>query len=319
MELRHLRYFRAVAELLNFSRAAERLRIAQPALSRQIRALEQDLGTPLFVRDRGVRLTDAGRVFYTHTCKILAHVDLATAAAQEAASGTGGELIVCSDWRVSGQFLPAAVAEFHRKFPRSEVTLRDLRYHDQLTALRSRRAHLGFIVRTVLGRARELETLLVLRARLVVVLPVRHPRADDDLLQVSDLATESWVVLDEKEAPGYRTFLTQLCRLSGFTPKIGHAASTPEGLIGRVASGFGVALALDLAAPHHNQLVRVRSLDVEPLELCAVWHRRETSPLLAAFIDIVREQAALNLAAASTALPPKSAKPAPKTKRVRSA
>lgn len=300
MELRHLRYFRAVAELLNFSRAAERVRIAQPALSRQIRALEAELGTPLFDRERGVRLTDAGRVFYTHACKILSQVDVAAAAALEAATGAGGELIVCSDWRVAGQFLPEAVAEFHRKFPRAEVTLRDLRFHDQLTALRSRRAHLGFVVRDVVRRARELETLFVLRSRLMVTLPYRHPRAQEDLLKVSDLAAENWVILDEKEAPGYRTYVHQLCRLSGFVPKIGHVAATHEGLVGRVASGFGVALALDLNAPHHNKLVRVRPLDVDPLELCAVWHRKETSPLLAAFVDIVREQAERELLSSSS-------------------
>ena len=83
MELRHLRYFKAVAELLNFSRAAESQRVAQPALSRQIRALEEELGTPLLERKHGVQLTDAGRVFYSHTCKILAQVEIATASAGE--------------------------------------------------------------------------------------------------------------------------------------------------------------------------------------------------------------------------------------------
>ena len=116
MELRHLRYFKAVAELLNFSRAAEQMRVAQPALSRQIRALEDELGTRLLDRHRGVRLTDAGRTFYTQTCKILAQVDIAIAAVREPPDRTGGELIVCNDWRISGHFLPAAVSEFHRQF-----------------------------------------------------------------------------------------------------------------------------------------------------------------------------------------------------------
>lgn len=308
MELRHLRYFKAVAEQLNFSRAAERLRVAQPALSRQIRALEEELGTPLFSRDHGVQLTDAGRVFYTHTCKILAQVDIAVAATHEAVGGGTGELIVCNDWRVAGQFLPAVVSEFHRKFPRAEVTLRDLRFHDQLTALRARRAHIGFVVRSVLGSVRELETLLVMRARLMVVLPARHSRAEEPILQLIDLADESWVCLDEKEAPGYRAFVTQLCRLSGFTPRFGRAASTPEGLIGRVAAGYGVALTLEANAPHHNRLVRVLPLDVDPLELCAVWHRRENSPLLHAFLDIVREQAAITLEPRPTIAPLTKAK-----------
>ena len=291
MELRHLRYFKAVAEMLNFSRAAERLRVAQRALSRQIRALEEELGMPLLERERGVLLTDAGRVFYTHTCKILAQVDIATASARQAAGGGGGELIICNDWRVAGQFVPANVAEFHRRFPQAEITLRDLRFHDQLAALRARHAHVGFVMRALLTRAGELESMLVLRTRIMAVLPARHARARRGGLHLADLAGESWVAIDEKEAPGYAAFLTQLCRLSGFTPRIGQTAATPEGLIGRVAAGYGVALTLESNAPHHNQLVRVRALDVDPLELCAVWHRREKSQLLHAFLDLLRSQA----------------------------
>jgi DNA-binding transcriptional LysR family regulator len=296
MELRHLRYFKAVAELLNFSRAAEQLHVAQPALSRQVRALEEELGAKLFERERGVQLTDAGRVFYTHTCRILAQVDVAAATAKAAAGGRGSELIICNEWRVAGQFVPAAVAEFRRRVPHVEVTLRDMRFHEQLAALRARRSHIGFVVRNVLGRAGDLEAMLVLRAPLMVVLPAGHSLAGGGMVHLSDLARDSWAVLDEKEAPGYRAYLMQICRLSGFTPRFGPIASAPEGLVGRVASGYAVALTLENNAPHHNRLVRVLPLDVDPLELCAVWHRREQSPVLHQFLEVVREQAAANLA-----------------------
>lgn len=288
MELRHLRYFRAVAELLNFSRAAEKLRVAQPALSRQIRALEEELGVRLFDRDRGVQLTDAGRIFFRQTVKILAQVEVAVDEVRAVTPNNGmGELIVCNDWRLAGNFVPEVVADFHRQFPRAEVTLRDLRFHDQLAALRSRRAHLGFVVRSVLGRVGELETLLVLRTRLMLVLPARHPRARERTVRMADLADEKWVTLDEKEAPGYRAFVTQLARLSGFVPKFGQAATAFEGLVARVAMGYGVALTLENLAPRQNRLVRVVASDIEPLELCAVWHRREKSPLLQGFLKIL--------------------------------
>lgn len=309
MELRHLRYFKAVAELLNFSRAAERLRVAQPALSRQIRSLEDELGLKLFIRESsGAQLTDAGRVFYTHTCKILAQVDFATEAAQEAARGRGGELIICNEWRVAGQFVPAVVAEFRRRVPRAEIILHDMRFHDQLVALRGRRAHVGFLVRNLLGRATEFESMLVLRARLMVVVPAGHPRASDATVRVADLAEESWALLDEKEAPGYRAFLTQICRVAGFTPRVGPIASTPEGLIGRVAAADAVALTLESHAPHHNHLVRVLPLDVLPLELCAVWHPQEKSPLLSRFLDVVREHAAASLAESEISIRPTARK-----------
>lgn len=291
MELRHLRYFKAVAELLNFSRAAEQMRVAQPALSRQIRALEDELGTPLLDRHGGVRLTDAGRTFYAQTCKILAQVDIAIATVREPADRMGGELIVCNDWRLSGHFLPAAVSEFHRQFPRVELTLRDLKYHDQLTALRAHKAHVGFIVRSVIGRRDDLDTLLVLRTKIAIVIPSSHRLARESALDLADLSEDVWITLDEKEAPGYRTFITQLCRISGFSPRFGKSAMTVDGLFGRVAAGYGVALTIENGAPHNNPMLRVLTTDIEPLEICAVWHRKETSPLLHAFVALLRQQA----------------------------
>jgi LysR family transcriptional regulator, benzoate and cis,cis-muconate-responsive activator of ben and cat genes len=136
MELRHLRYFKAVAELLNFSRAAERLRVGQPALSRQIRDLEHELGTRLLDRNHvRVQLTDAGRTYYAHTCKILAQVDIAAASVQETMTGASGELIICNDWRLSNCFVLGAIADFRARYPRVDVTLRDLHVHEHLGPL----------------------------------------------------------------------------------------------------------------------------------------------------------------------------------------
>lgn len=314
MELRHLRYFKAVAELLNFSRAAEQLRVAQPALSRQIRALEDELRVKLFVREPAVQLTDAGRVFFSHTCKLLAQVDIATTAARDAAHGRGGELTVCNEWRVAGHFVPGVVGEFRRRVPHVEVILLDMRFHEQLAALRARRAHVGFVIRNILNRASDLASLLVLRSEVMAVLPAEHPRASDSAVRLADLADETWAVLDEKEAPGYRAYLTQICRLSGFTPRFGPVASTPEGIIGRVAAGYAVALTLRNNAPLHNHLVRVLPLDVEPLELCAVWHRQDESPLLRSFLDVVREAAQEQLEPKREPAPAKSAARKPRRK-----
>lgn len=112
---------------------------------------------------------------------------------------------------------------------------------------------------------------------------------ETDLRRI-ELADETWVTLEEKEAPGYRAFIIQLCRISGFTPRFDKKATTVEGLFGRVAAGSGVAVALESNAPKNNPMLRVLGTDCEPLELCADWHRKEESPLLAAFLDIVRRQ-----------------------------
>jgi DNA-binding transcriptional LysR family regulator len=291
MELRHLRYFKAVAELLNFSRAAEQMHVAQPALSRQIQALEEDLGARLFDRNRvRVQLTDAGRSFYAHSCKILAQVDMAVAAVKEVTEGKGGELIICNDWRIASHFVPATVRAFKARYPHAEVVLRDLRIHEQLAALRAHRAHLGFIVQSGLVAPQDLDSIFVFKSDLLAVFPTSHPLAARRSLRLAELADETWVSLDEKEAPGYRAYMTQLCRLAGFAPHFGPSTTTIDGLLGRIASGYGIALAPEAVVQARNPLLRFVPTDCAPLEFHAVWHRQEKSVLLQEYLEILRAQ-----------------------------
>lgn len=302
MELRHLRYFKAVAELLNFSRAAEQLRVAQPALSRQIRALEEELGATLLDRNHmRVRLTDAGRTYYTHTCKILAQVDMATAAVHEVTEGSAGELIICNDWHLGGRIVPAALNEFRQLHPRTEVVLHDRRVHDQLALVVNRRVHLGFMVRELLGNRRELECLDIFSSRLVVVLPSGHPFAGHSSVRLAELAEETWITVDSKESPQYRSYFTRLCRWSGFTPKLGPTGSTLEGIAGRVASGYGVAIMPEHMADAMGPGLSAVLSDCAPVELCAVWHRDEKSKLLEQFLAVLRRHAVAGKAATPAA------------------
>lgn len=292
MELRHLRYFKAVAELLNFSRAAEQLRVAQPALSRQIRALEEELGATLLDRNHmRVRLTDAGRTYYTHTCKILTQVDMATAAVHEVTEGSAGELIICNDWHFGGRIVPAALNEFRQLHPRTEVVLHDRRVHDQLALVVNRRVHLGFMVRELLGNRRELECLDILSSRLVVVLPSGHPFAGHSSVRLAELAEETWITVDSKESPQYRSYFTRLCRWSGFTPKLGPTGTTLEGIAGRVASGYGIAIMPEHMVEAMGPSFTAVPTDCPPVELCAVWHRDEKSKILQHFLDVLRQHA----------------------------
>lgn len=290
MELRHLRYFKAVAEHLNFSRAAEQLHVAQPALSRQIRAVEDELGARLLERNRvSVRLTDAGRTFYGQTCKILAQVDMAMAAVREVAEGTGGELIISNDWHFGGDLISGVLAEFRTLYPRIEVVLQDRKIPDQVALLRSRRVHLGFVVRDMLGARTDLETLFVRRSRLLLALPARHRHARRESIRLAELADETWLTLDQHETPAYTQFLTKLCRFAGFAPLLGESAPTPEGLIGRIASGYGIALMPEHISLPSNRYLRLIPTDCSPLELCAAWHRDEKSELLSKFISVLRK------------------------------
>jgi len=293
MELRHLRYFKAVAELLNFSRAAEQLHVAQPAFSRQIQALEADLGARLLDRNRvRVQLTDAGRSFYAHCCKILAQVDMAVANIKEVSEGKGGELIICNDWRIAPHFVPATLRTFQARYPRAGVVLRDLRIHEQLAALRAHRAHLGFIVQSGLVAPQDLDSIFVFKSDLLAVLPSSHPLAARRSIRLAELADETWVGLDEREAPGYRSHMIQICRLAGFTPHFGPSTSSIDGLLGRIASGYGIALAPEAVVQVRNPLLRFVPTDCAPLEFHAVWHRQERSVLLQEYLEILRAQVA---------------------------
>jgi len=137
VELRHLRYFVAVAEALSYRSAAESLRVAQPALSKQIKDLEADVGVRLLDRDTGGgTLTDAGVVFLEEARDILERVEMAASAAREAAAGKGGRLTIGSVGPISVSLLPAALAAFRQKFPRVEINLHDFTMPHQFTALR---------------------------------------------------------------------------------------------------------------------------------------------------------------------------------------
>ncbi|PTX96642.1 LysR family transcriptional regulator [Opitutus sp. ER46] len=292
MELRHLRYFKAVAELLNFSRAAERLNVGQPALSRQIRDLENELGARLLDRSHvRVQLTDAGRTFYTHTCKILAQVDIATASVHQTLEGLGGELIICNDWRLSSQFVLGAIAEFRATFPQVEVNLRDLHVHEQLTALRTRQAHLGFLVNREVGKADELRSMHLQTAQLLVAVGAQHRFASRASIKMAELEDETWLLAED--APGLREFISQLCRMSGFSPRFARPVRNVESLIARAAMGFGVCLMPDFAAAARpNAMVRFLPSDCPPLEVSAAWHAGETSRLLEQFLGILKHHLA---------------------------
>lgn len=289
VELRHLRYFQAVAELLNFSRAAERMHVAQPALSRQIRDLESEIGARLFDRNRvRVQLTDAGRTFYSHACKVLAQVDLAVASVRETTRGTGGDLLLCNDWRLAINLIPATIAEFRRRYPRVEVVLQDVLLHQQLAILRAHRAHLGFLPRDEVAGREDLDFLSVARLELLAVVGSSHRLAPRRSVRIAELRDEKWLRLSGERSDGYNAFILQTCRSAGFTPRFHDAASTVEAMATVVASGYGVCLLPNNFSVQQRTMLRFLPTDCPAVELCAVWSRAESSLLLQQYLEILR-------------------------------
>jgi len=290
MELRHLRYFQAVSRTLNFSRAAEQLHVAQPALSRQIRDLEAELGTRLFDRNRvRVQLTDAGRTLASHVPKLLAELDLAVESVRATQAGTAGKLMICNDWRVSIQLIPATVIEFRTRHPGVEVSLVDLPVHEQITALRAGRAHICFQGAEAISSRVDLASMPILRTEIKLLVSEQHRLANRRRVRLTDLRNETFIQPIGKDEASYAAFVAQNCRLAGFSPIFTpQKASSAEALVTLVGAGLGIALIPGFASIADRPFVRSISTDCEPIEIHAVWLRTEGSTLLREYLEIVK-------------------------------
>ena len=246
MELRHLRYFLAVAEELHFHRAATRLHISQPPLSQQIRALERELGVTLLERNRRrVALTAAGEAFRDDTRAILAAVDRASERAQNIARGSIGTLSI--GFVGSAMFsptLPDILREFRSSRPDVELVLRELPTVVQLQALVGGELDVG-VIRGPIAASEldpQLELMTIQRERLVAALPADHPLAARRRLRAADLRGETFVILARREAPGLFASLSAAMGEVGGVPDDVLEVAEMQTIISLVAGGFGVSL-----------------------------------------------------------------------------
>lgn len=244
MELRHLRYFVAVAEELNFSRAAERLHMAQPPLSTQIRHLEEELGTRLFDRDkRSVYLTHSGRHFLDRARAILASVAAAKEEVRCAASGEIGQLrIGFSASSILTAALPAALRRFQAEHPSVELRMHEMSSIDQLDGIHQRTLDLGVVrkpdVRFPLG--------LVLeewyKKPLIAAVPAKHVLTKGRGIVMRELKHVPLIVYPKDAGIGLYWKVLSLCDEAGFRPGVMHETRDAATMVGLVAAGFGVAI-----------------------------------------------------------------------------
>jgi DNA-binding transcriptional LysR family regulator len=284
-ELRHLRYFIAVAEELNFSRAARRLRMAQPPLSVAIRQLEQEIGASLFVRSsREVTLTEAGTALLAGARRTLVEADAAVAAAQRAASGELGNLRVGYNWSAGFDTLPALAQACKRHHPDVELLAEEMRPSRMPAALRSGTIDVALaLYPEVVG---ELVYQPIRRERVVVLLASTHPLAGEPSLELDALADES-LLFPRDFAPRLHDFYVNLCRSAGFEPKPSSDSSRTRWTL-RTWEPTTAALVPESVSndlPHGVVAVPITS-PPDPLETQLVWRRDDESPTLAAFIEV---------------------------------
>ena len=293
MELRHLRYFVTVAEELNLTRAAVRLRVAQPALSRQMHDLEAELQTPLLERGRvGVQLTRAGRAFYPKARAILAQAADAANEARTVAGVISGRLVIGFPNGSHLNYLAPVIAAFRKAHPKVEFDFWLGLPPEQLKALRDLKIDLGFV--TLPTPLDGLEHQVVWRVPVAVALPQKHPLARQRALELVDLRGEDFVFFPREARPELYDEFQRQCGNAGFRPRIvKEVGGNPTNMLGLVSVGVGVSV-----LPHFETGEHLRGIVWRPLiqpklsvEFALIWRRKNASALIKEFASLAGTKA----------------------------
>lgn len=293
-DLRQLRYFVAVAETLNFTEAAQRLHISQPPLSQQIRALEEDMQTRLFERNkRHVALTEPGRLFLQEARGILARANAARDVISEAADGRKGRLrLAYPASLVFHSALPHALLRFSDIAPDVTLDLHEMYSQAQYEALTTGQIDAGLVRAQPKSAniAEQLDSEVIDHEQVLLAMPANHPMANRDRVAMADVAGEAFVTQTRSYSTTFRDALLRMAATNGFHPNIRQEAQQITGVLALVSAGVGMALVP--SSLRVVQLPEVRMLELTDTEaeimLAVTWRKAEPSPVLARFLEAVR-------------------------------
>jgi DNA-binding transcriptional LysR family regulator len=288
-ELRQLRYFVAVAEERNLTRAAGRLHIAQQSLSQQIRTLEAQLGVTLFERStRGVELTAVGAVLLREARPVLAQAERAVEAVRRAARGEQGELRVGFLSTVANYFMPPVVRAFRERHPGVRLHAEDMAIAALVEGLRNGTLDAGLSRPPLVD---DLATEEVLREPVAAVLPEGHPLADHAELTLADLADEPWVLTPRASWPPWHRSYDEDFARAGYRPRVVQRGTTPQGLLALVAAGVGVTRLTLSSRSLRDSGVAFVPLAGDDAYVVLVWRADALNPALPALREVVHEVA----------------------------
>ncbi len=292
MELRHLRYFIAVADELSFSRAAERLRIAQPPLSQQIQALETELDVQLFDRKkRPLQITPAGHAFLAEARITLTTLEQAVHQAQRIHQGELGYLTIGFTSSIANGVLPNILRTFRQQYPEIKLILREVNSAEQVQKLRDKQADIVFVYQNLsLLKAYDLAVLPLLQEALVVALPQKHPLATRSIISVADLTQEEFIMPLHQVVSGLSDQIYSLCAQAGFVPQVAQEAVFTITILGLVAGEMGISI---LPASVQNLqrtgvVYRLIQEQTTTNQLAAAWRSDDPSIILQQFIDVTK-------------------------------
>lgn len=294
MELRHLRYFKAVAEEVHFGRAAKRINLAQPALTRQIRQLEDEIGVLLFKRlPRGVRLTAAGSSLLSDTQRILSEIAVAVERSRSVARGDSGLIRIgfCDGASWDG-VMPASFHYFREHCPNVEIRISQMASLEQLDALESSRIDAGFLY-NVPHTASEFSKIIVGNCNVLLAVPRLHRLATQEEIRFLDLQQESFVWPERARNPAYHDMLVAACSRAGLTPHTIQEVSDESIGLNLVGTGGIIGLVTSATTgrcPQSVTLRQIADLSID-LHLEFAWRKDDQSPALLAFVRTVSELA----------------------------
>lgn len=290
MDLRQIKYFIAVAQELNFGRAAISLNISQPPLTRQIHQLEEEIGVQLFIRTpKGVELTQAGELLLQEALNIRALIEQATERTQRAGQGKLGRIDVGIFGSAVLDAIPKLLLRFRSAYPDVHLVLHTMNKAEQIEALRQRRITIGF--NRMLEPFPDLVTELVKTEPLLVAANELHPLASKASLHLSELQHYPLVLFPSGTRPSFIDKVMDLCRREGFLPKISQEVGDAVSGVALVASGFGLCLVPESATSLKLPGVVYIPLQDAPhatVDLSCIYRRDDQSPILTAFLDVVR-------------------------------
>jgi DNA-binding transcriptional LysR family regulator len=293
MELRHLRYFSALAEELHFGRAAARLFITQPPLSFNIKQLEDELGVSLLERDnKRVVLTQAGRAFYAEAMAILSKADRACALARSVGRGSAGRLDVGFSGSLIYSELGAILEAYKHRWPEVEVVLHENVLTQQVEALEHRNLDLGFVGFDSAAVPQGFSGLLLREDRYVCCLPEDHPLSDRREIRLKELADEVFVTFSRQGAPATYDRLLGMCLSAGLTPKITYTVRQWLTILALVAEKFGVSLVPErMSNTGMSGVVFVPISDAYSVTSCGflIWIEEQANERVRSFVECARD------------------------------
>ncbi len=294
MDFRQFRYFITAAEELHFARAAEKLGIAQPALTQQIKSLESHLGAQLFLRTkRRVELTDIGRTFLQEVRYALAHAEKAARVARNMARGEAGQIDIGFVGSVAYETSFAQqLKRYREKFPEVQILLHEMRIQEQIDALRTQQLDVAIVRCPIPTHAlAEVEHFVFSTQRLVLVLPEKHPLAAKPSVRLGDLADSAFLSFNDPAGMCIGQSLLDQCRNAGFEPKITQYVSDIATLISLTAAEFGIGM-----VPENVCHLRLPGICYRPLEgveatsdLIVVYRRFEPSVAVNALLGNLKK------------------------------